>query len=123
VRAGLTRCLGSPRLGRSLASERAGFAPASSTDRRPEKTRTKVRRTVRRGIFEYAAWISKHWNVRDFGSGYVTRFAVDSEFLKRYPIQRVGAGPAEELWVPADELDQFNRTIVGKIEVIAEFDA
>jgi hypothetical protein len=72
---------------------------------------------------EYAAWISKKWNVRDHGSGDVTRFAVDSEFLKRYPAQRVGSAQAEELWVPADELDEFNRMIDGVIEVIAEFHA
>jgi hypothetical protein len=72
---------------------------------------------------EYAAWISKQWNVRDHGSGYVTRFAVDSEFLKRYPVQRVGSEHAVQLWVPAHDLDEFNRMIVGTIEVIAEFHA
>jgi hypothetical protein len=72
---------------------------------------------------EYAAWISKHWNIRDHGSGYVTSFAVDSEFVKRYPVQRVGSVIAQELWVPADELAEFNRMIVGGIEVIAEFHA
>jgi hypothetical protein len=70
---------------------------------------------------EYAAWISSRWNVRDYGSGYVTRFAVRSELLARYPVQRVGAGHAEELWVPAEELPEFNQNIVGPIEVIAKF--
>ena len=72
---------------------------------------------------EYAAWISKNWNVRDYGSGYVTRFAVRTDFATRYPVQRVGAGHAEELWVPADELAEFNQNIVGAIEVIAEYHA
>ncbi|MHC5539044.1 ADP-ribosylation/crystallin J1 [Singulisphaera rosea] len=72
---------------------------------------------------EYAVWISKNWNVRDYGAGYVTRFAVNREFADRYPIRRVGAGHAEELWVPADELAEFNQSIQGKIEVIAEFRA
>ena len=62
---------------------------------------------------EYAAWISKHWNVRDHGSGYVTRFAVDSKFLKRYPVRASRVGTRQELWVPAEELDQFNTMIVG----------
>ena len=72
---------------------------------------------------EYATWISQRWNVRDYGSGYVTRFAVTAEFARRYPVQRVGAGHALELWVPAEELDEFNRNIVGKIEMIAAFHA
>jgi hypothetical protein len=70
---------------------------------------------------EYAAWISRNWNVRDYGSGYVTRFVVRSEFAGRYPVQRVGAGHAEELWVPAEELAEFDRNIVGRIEVVGEF--
>ena len=70
---------------------------------------------------EYAAWIAQHWNVRDSGAGYVTRFAVRAEFAQRYPVQRVPGGMAEELWVPAGELAEFNENIVGAIEVIAEF--
>ena len=27
----------------------------------------------------------------------------------------------EEYWIPAKDLEEFNRNIVGKIEVIAEF--
>ena len=54
---------------------------------------------------EYATWISSRWNVRDYGSGYVTRFAVRSELAGRYPVQRVGGGHALELWVPAEELE------------------
>jgi hypothetical protein len=72
---------------------------------------------------EYAAWISRRWNVRDYGSGYVTRFAVAAEFARRYPVQRVGSAEARELWVPAEELEEFNRHIVGKIELISEFHA
>lgn len=59
--------------------------------------------------------------MRDYGAGYVTRFAVDSEFVSRYPVQRVGAGHALESRVPAGELDEFNRNIRGKIELIAQF--
>lgn len=70
---------------------------------------------------EYAHEIARRWNVRDNGAGFVTRFEVESEFLSRYPAQRVGSSIHEELWVPAAELDEFNRHIVGRIEVIAEY--
>lgn len=70
---------------------------------------------------EYAIQIARDWNVRDSGSGYVTEFAVDSEFLKRYEIQQVGGQVHTELWVPADELDEFNRNIIGTIKVIQTF--
>jgi hypothetical protein len=35
----------------------------------------------------------------------------------------VGAAVHRELWVPAEELDEFNRHIVGRIEVTCEFHA
>jgi hypothetical protein len=70
---------------------------------------------------EYAIQIARRWNVRENGAGFVTRFAVNTEFLKRYPVQQVGASIHQELWVPAEDLDEFNRHIVGAIEVIAEY--
>jgi hypothetical protein len=33
----------------------------------------------------------------------------------------VGSSVHQELWVPAEDLVEFNRHIVGKIEVIAKF--
>ncbi len=70
---------------------------------------------------DYASQIAENWNVKHSGAGFVTKFAVDSEYVQRYPVQKVGASMHLELWVPAEELDEFNRHIVGTIEVIAEF--
>jgi hypothetical protein len=70
---------------------------------------------------EYAVEIARDWNVKDSGSGFVTRFAVNSEFLARFPVQVVGGSRHQELWVPAEELDELNRHIVGPIELFASF--
>jgi hypothetical protein len=70
---------------------------------------------------EYAVQIARDWNLRDAGAGYVTRFEVEEEFIQRYPVQIVGGTLHSELWVPAEELDEFNRHICGKIEIVAEF--
>lgn len=74
---------------------------------------------------EYAAQIARDWNTKDPMSGYVgyvTRFAVLTEFLSSYEVQTVGAaGSHDELWIPAEELPAFNAAIVGKIEVTQEF--
>ena len=51
----------------------------------------------------------------------MTRFTVDDEYVRRFPVRTVGARYHRELWVPADELPEFNRHIVGKIEVIRSF--
>ena len=70
---------------------------------------------------EYARQIARDWNVPASGAGYVTRFAVRNEFVARYPIQTVGASVHQELWIPAEDLVEMNRHIVGLIEVIGEY--
>src|SRR5260370_360153 len=69
----------------------------------------------------YAIQIARDWNARDGNSGYVTRFQVRTDFLRRYEVHQVGSALYQEYWIPAEELEEFNRNIVGKIEVIAEF--
>ena len=70
---------------------------------------------------DYARQIARDWNVDASGAGYVTRFAVRTEFAARYPAQTVGGSVHKELWIPAEDLAEMNRNIVGLIEVIAEF--
>lgn len=70
---------------------------------------------------EYARQIARDWNARDGNSGYVTRFHVHTEFLNRYEVQTVGSARYQEYWIPAEDLEEFNRHIVGKIEVIAKY--
>lgn len=72
---------------------------------------------------QYAHEIAQKWNTRYADSGYrgyVTRFQVEDTFVTRYPVQTVGAGYHQELWIPAEELEEFNRHILGKIEIIEE---
>lgn len=59
---------------------------------------------------------------RTNGAGYVTRVAVREELIARYPVQQVGARIHTEHWIPAEDLAEFNRHIVGLIEVIASFE-
>jgi hypothetical protein len=69
----------------------------------------------------YAVKIARDWNVRDSGSGYVTRFAVRRDYLDKYAVQDAGGRTHWEYWIPAEALDAFNAAIVGKIEVVQEF--
>lgn len=71
----------------------------------------------------YAVRIAREWNVPASGVGYVTRFSVDTSFARRYPSRRAGGADAAELWVPAEELAEFNRHLVGPIEVVGEYRA
>ena len=70
---------------------------------------------------DYATRIARDWNVKASGVGYVTRFEVEKAFLDRYEVQRAGGQTILEYWIPAEDLEEFNGHIVGKIEVVAEF--
>ncbi len=72
---------------------------------------------------EYATQIARDWNAKYNADkvGYVTKFEVKKEFLANYEVKIVGGKTHEEYWIPAEDLEEFNRNIVGKIEVIAEF--
>ena len=70
---------------------------------------------------DYAAQISRDWNVPYYGVGHVVRFAVDTAYLAQFAVQNVGDAPHNELWVPAGQLAEFNQHIVGLIEVTATF--
>ena len=71
----------------------------------------------------YAAEIAEKWNVRynSEHKGYITRFEVDDEFCGKYKVQTVGKSYHQELWVPAEELEEFNSHIIGNIKVIKEY--
>jgi hypothetical protein len=65
---------------------------------------------------EYATQIARDWNARQNEDrvGYVTRFRVRSAYLARFQVQVVGARVHEELWVPAEELEEFNAKHRGR---------
>lgn len=69
----------------------------------------------------YAVQISRDWNVPYYGVGYVVRFAVDADYLAQFSLQNVGDAQHNELWVPAEQLPEFNQHIQGLIEVMATF--
>jgi hypothetical protein len=70
---------------------------------------------------EYAATIARDWNVQHSGAGYGTRFKVLRSFLDQYEVHQVGGKTILEYWIPADDLPALNASIVGTIEVTAEF--
>lgn len=72
---------------------------------------------------QYATQIAWDWNAKHNLSkvGFVTRFRIRNEYLRRYKVQTVGGSMHQEYWIPAEELDEFNRNIVGRIEVVAEY--
>jgi hypothetical protein len=72
--------------------------------------------------FQYAEQIARDWNAPTPPyAGFVTRFEVDQRYAETFEIHTVGGKVHQELWVPAEELPEFNRHIQGKIEVVAAY--
>lgn len=70
---------------------------------------------------EYAAQIARDWNVPASGAGYVTKFEVDADYLSKFATQCVGGREHQELWVPAEDLEEFNKHIIRDIAVTSSF--
>lgn len=73
---------------------------------------------------EYAIQIAEGWNTKDEFSGYcgiVTRFELPTEYLQKYEVHNVGGFINNELWVSAENLDEFNKQIIGTIDIIDVF--
>lgn len=69
---------------------------------------------------QYAIQITKEWNVPAYGAGFVTKFSVRKSYVNKFKVQNVGGEIHDELWIPSEELDEFNNNIIGLIEVIKE---
>lgn len=69
----------------------------------------------------YATKIAKNWNTKDSNSGfvgYVTAFEVNDKYIEKFDIQCAGGEICKELWIPSAELEEFNKKIIGNIEII-----
>lgn len=70
---------------------------------------------------EYAEQIAFEWNTVDEFSGFigiVTAFEVKTAFLEKYEVQNVGDKNHNELWIPSEELNDFNSNIIGGIQIV-----
>jgi len=74
---------------------------------------------------QYAIEIASKWNTKDSlfsgNTGYVLRFNISDEFIAKYDVQTAGASYHQEYWIPAEELDVFNKNIEGLIQVVHKF--
>ncbi len=71
---------------------------------------------------QYAEQIAREWNTKSEPyAGFVTKFSVDDAYISKFEPHIVGSKLHEELWVPAEELKNFNSHILGKIKIISSF--
>lgn len=71
---------------------------------------------------EYAGQIATQWNAPSAQSGYagfVTTFEIDARYGSRFKAHTVGRALHRELWVPAEQLDEFNRHLAGPIRLLS----
>ena len=69
----------------------------------------------------YARQTASNWNAKSGQSaGYVTQFKVEDAdaYISQFEKHTVGGSQHQELWIPAEELEEFNRHITGHIKVL-----
>lgn len=74
--------------------------------------------------YNYAKQIACEWNTTDYNSGfvgYVTKFDVDDYYISQFKVQTVGKSMHSELWIPAENLKEFNDKISDRITIIEAF--
>ena len=71
---------------------------------------------------EYARQTASDWNAKSGQSaGYVTQFKVEDQYIGQFEKHTVGRSQHEEFWIPAEQVEEFNRHIVGHIKVVEAF--
>ena len=70
---------------------------------------------------EYASQITTEWNLPSYKNGFVTEFELSKEYLSKFKVEKVGLDHHTELWVPSEELEEFNSQIIGQINVIEAY--
>lgn len=73
---------------------------------------------------DYAEQIAEKWNTKDEFSSYcgiVTKFDLPADYLQKYEVHNVGGFMHNELWIPAEDLEEFNNQIIGRIEIVKVF--
>lgn len=72
----------------------------------------------------YAEQIALEWNTKDEFSGYagfVTAFDLPEDYLQQFEVETVGADMHQEMWIPAEQLAEFNSKIINGIRVVKAF--
>ncbi len=67
----------------------------------------------------YARQTASSWNARNGQlAGYVTQFKLEDKYAKKLELHKVGKSQFQELWIPAEQMEEFNRHLQGHIKVV-----
>ena len=71
---------------------------------------------------DYARQTASGWNTQNAGAaGYVTQFKVEEKYVSQFETHTVGDSQYQEFWIPAEEIEEFNRHILGHIKVVEAY--
>lgn len=73
---------------------------------------------------EYASEIAEKWNMGEPDSdqaGFVTAFEIPESYFVQFQVQTVGLAHHQELWVPSEQLIEFNTCIIGDIRLVRSY--
>jgi len=71
---------------------------------------------------DYARQTASGWNTENGElAGYVTQFKVEDQYISQFEEHTVGEAQHQELWISAEEVEEFNKHITGHIKVLEAY--
>jgi hypothetical protein len=71
---------------------------------------------------DYAVQIARDWNTKESPfAGYVLTFEIPDDYAVAFETRTVGSAMHRELWVPAEQLNDFNAHIAEQIVAVQAF--
>jgi hypothetical protein len=71
---------------------------------------------------EYARQTASDWNAKNGQfAGYVTQFNLEDDYIRQFEEHTVGGSQHQEFWIPAEEVEEFNKHISGHIKVVEAY--
>lgn len=70
----------------------------------------------------FAEMLARQWEARVYSAGYVVCLDVRYAFINQFPLETVAYEEHLEYRIPSHFLDQFNQSLVSKIQLLSAFE-
>ena len=70
---------------------------------------------------EYAEEVAEKWMLRDYDSSSVTTFRMDSDYIAKFKLEKLGGRTRNEYQISDGQIDEFISRIDGRIELVCSF--
>jgi len=70
----------------------------------------------------FAEMLARQWEAKVYSAGYVVCLDIRCAFINQFPLETVAYEEHLEYRIPSNFLDQFNQSLVSKIQLLSAFE-